>query len=141
MIPQERDEEMNYKAHQMAKGLADERKRIAIETAYFNKSLSEQQKMEAHRNKFRCYVPAFAVRPGAPTGTRGHVCGPQSGRLRGPALRMHGCRPHAAQRSHSAAVNYQNSIQNDSVLQHVLTHRQSIARMDPWDLGHLHRRA
>jgi|UniRef100_A0A7S4LAG2 hypothetical protein len=49
----ERDEEMNYKAHQMAKGLADERKRIAIETAYFNKSLSEQQKMEAHRNKFR----------------------------------------------------------------------------------------
>ena len=55
--PQERDEEMTHKAHQVAKGLANERRRIAVETAHFNKALAQQQKMEAHRGKWRCAPP------------------------------------------------------------------------------------
>mmetsp|Transcript_64830 Transcript_64830/g.115339 ORF Transcript_64830/g.115339 Transcript_64830/m.115339 type:complete len:375 (-) Transcript_64830:715-1839(-) len=47
------EEDMNQKAHEMAKALATERRRIAEETALYNKSLSEQQKMQMHRDKFR----------------------------------------------------------------------------------------
>lgn len=49
----ERQEEMTVKAHEIAKALEGERKRIAVDTAYFNKALSEQKKMEGHLNKFR----------------------------------------------------------------------------------------
>ena len=44
---------MNCKAHEISKQMANERKRISIETAQYNKALAEQQKIEGHRNKYR----------------------------------------------------------------------------------------
>jgi len=47
------EEDMNQRTHEMAKALAKERRRLAEEAAIFNKSLSEQQKMQNHRDRFR----------------------------------------------------------------------------------------
>ena len=47
------EEDMNQRAHEMSQALARERRRIAEETSLINNSLSEQQKMQMHRDRYR----------------------------------------------------------------------------------------